>query len=409
MRSLRELFKGGTGPSSSHTMGPRAAALQFRERNIQAASYTVELYGSLAATGKGHLTDRVIMDALSPAPTEIVWHPEIVPEFHSNGMKFIALDDRRKIIDEWKVYSVGGGALAEEGRVLGDEKKVYDQNSMSAIIGWCDANQSELWEYVERCEGGGINEYLKAMWRVMQESIARGLEGKGPLPGELRYPRKAQRFFKQSRIRESRLSGSGRIYAYALAVAEENASGGIIVTAPTCGSAGVVAGLLKALQEEYTLSDDEAARALAVAGIIGNLVKENASISGAEVGCQGEVGTACAMAAAMASFIMGGTIRQIEYAAEMALEHHLGMTCDPVGGYVQIPCIERNAMAAVRALNAAEYTLLTDGSHRISFDRVVAAMKETGKDMKQEYRETSGAGLAKYCGESPDESTQRKN
>ncbi len=401
MHSLRELFKVGTGPSSSHTMAPRTAAMQFRKRSMKASSYSVELYGSLAATGKGHLTDWVIIEALAPVPTGIIWSPEIVPEFHSNGMKFIARDDGGKTIDEWMVYSVGGGALAEEGRTLGDERSVYDQNSMSGIIGWCEANQSELWEYVERCEGSGINEYLREMWRVMQESIARGLEGKGPLPGELRYPRKAQRFFKHSRIKESRLSGSGRIYAYALAVAEENASGGIIVTAPTCGSAGVVAGLLKALQEEYMLGGDEAARALAVAGIIGNLVKENASISGAEVGCQGEVGTACAMAAAMASFIMGGTIRQIEYAAEMALEHHLGMTCDPVGGYVQIPCIERNAMAAVRALNAAEYTLLTDGSHRISFDRVVAAMRETGKDMKQEYRETSGAGLAKYCEDSP--------
>jgi L-serine dehydratase len=395
MHSLRELYRIGTGPSSSHTMAPREAAMRFRQKTPQAVSYSVELYGSLAATGRGHLTDRVITEALAPIPAEITWKPEIVHAFHSNGMKFTARGQKGDVLDEWLVFSVGGGVLKEEGRGHENESCVYDLNSMSEIVGWCEEHQAELWDYVALREGGDIALYLEEIWRVMRESIDRGLNASGTLPGELHYPRKAQRFYKQSRIKESGLSANGRIYAYALAVAEENASGGIIVTAPTCGSAGVVAGLLRYLQETYALAVEEVVKALAVAGLVGNLVKENASISGAEVGCQGEVGTACAMAAAMASFILGGTVRQIEYAAEMALEHHLGMTCDPVGGFVQIPCIERNAMAAVRALNAAEYTLMTDGIHRISFDRVVAAMQETGRDMKQEYRETSGAGLAK--------------
>lgn len=254
----------------------------------------------------------------------------------------------------------------------------------------------ELWEYVEEQEGAEIWSFLKGVWQVMQASIERGVARTGVLPGELRYPRKANSFFKKARIHTGRLRNTGKTFAYALAVSEENASGGKVVTAPTCGSAGVVPAVLRSLQEECDLDESEILRALAVGGLVGNLVKENASISGAEVGCQGEIGTACAMAGAMVVYVFGGTFMQIDYAAEMALEHHLGMTCDPIDGYVQVPCIERNAVSAVRAINAAEYTMLTDGTHRISFDQVVMTMAETDRDLKCGYRETSLAGLAKY-------------
>ena len=396
MDSLKELFKIGHGPSSSHTMGPQKAAKIFKERNPGAVSFRVELYGSLAATGKGHLTDWIIIDTLKPLETEIVWRADIIKEFHTNGMKFFALDSNWGTVDEWLVFSVGGGSIMEEGEDRSGVKSVYDLNKMLDIMEWCDENSMELWQYVEECEGKEIWDYLNQIWTAMVEAVNRGLNTSGLLPGELKYPRKAQRFYKKARMRQTRFSINGKIYAYALAVSEENAAGGKVVTAPTCGASGVVPGLLKALQEEYDLSNDEVLKALSVAGLIGNLVKENASISGAEVGCQGEVGTACAMAAGMASYILGGTLEQIEYAAEMALEHHLGMTCDPVGGYVQIPCIERNAVAAVRALDAANYTLFTDGKHRVSLDQVIITMGETGRDLKCAYKETSEAGLAKY-------------
>jgi L-serine dehydratase len=396
MDSLRELFKIGNGPSSSHTMGPQKAAQKFKDRNPDAASFRVELYGSLAATGKGHLTDWIIIETLKPKRTEIVWKPEVIKKFHTNGMKFFSLNDSREVLNEWLVFSVGGGSIMEENEDRRGGNKVYDLSKMSDIMKWCDENSMEFWQYVGSCEGEDIWEYLKKIWAAMEEAIVRGLNTSGILPGELKYPRKAQRFYKKARMRQTRFAINGKIYAYSLAVSEENAAGGEVVTAPTCGASGVVPGLLKALKEEYDLSEDEVIKALSIAGLIGNIVKENASISGAEVGCQGEVGTACAMAAGMASYILGGTLEQIEYAAEMALEHHLGMTCDPVGGYVQIPCIERNAVAAVRALDAANYTLFTDGKHRVSLDQVIVTMGETGRDLNCAYKETSQAGLAKY-------------
>ncbi len=396
MDSLKELYKLGNGPSSSHTMGPQKAARLFRERTPKAARYGVTLYGSLAATGKGHLTDWIIEETLKPLATEFVWKPDVVKEFHTNGMRFQAFGDDDTVLDSWEVYSVGGGTIAEKDGTGVGASKVYPLTQFTDIINFCRAENIELWEYVEEHEGPGIWEHLRGVWKTMSESIELGLGKTGVLPGELKYPRKAKSFLKKARVQSKRLKYTGLTFAYALAVSEENAAGGLIVTAPTCGSAGLIPAVLRSIKEEYDIGEEELLQALAIGGLVGNLVKENASISGAEVGCQGEVGTACAMAAAMAAYLFGGTLNQIDYAAEMALEHHLGMTCDPVGGYVQVPCIERNAISAVRAINAAEYALFTDGRHFISFDQVVVTMAETGRDLKCGYRETSMAGLAKY-------------
>lgn len=396
MDSLKELYKLGNGPSSSHTMGPQKAAGLFRERTPSAARYRVTLYGSLAATGKGHLTDWIIEETLKPLPTEIVWKADVVKPFHTNGMYFEALSEQGELIDLWEVYSVGGGTIAEAGQNDRGARNVYPHTKLMDIMRYCREENIELWEYVERHEDEDLWPFLKDIWQGMCESIESGLGKTGVLPGSLKYPRKAKSFFKKARLQSKRLRSTGMTFAYALAVSEENGSGGRVVTAPTCGSAGLVPAVLRSLKEEYDISEDEILRALAIGGLVGNLVKENASISGAEVGCQGEVGTACAMAAAMTAYLFGGTLSQIDYAAEMALEHHLGMTCDPIGGYVQVPCIERNAVSAVRAINAAEYTLFTDGEHCISFDQVVVTMGETGRDLKCGYKETSLAGLAKY-------------
>ncbi|MEI6856777.1 L-serine ammonia-lyase, iron-sulfur-dependent, subunit alpha [Psychrilyobacter sp.] len=396
MDSLKELFKIGNGPSSSHTMGPERAAKRFKMENSDAASFKVELYGSLAATGKGHLTDWVIEETLKPKTTEIVWMPEFVHEFHTNGMKFIAVDKGGNETKEWLVFSVGGGTIIEDGQARGGSNKIYPLTTMDEIIKWCKTNRKELWEYVAEMEDSSIWAFLERTWEAMEDSVKSGLSKTGVLPGTIKYPRKAQMFYRKARRDNSRTSYLGKIFAYTLAVSEENGGGGRVVTAPTCGAAGIIPGLLYALKEEHNLSMEETLRGLAIAGLIGNLIKENATISGAEGGCQAEVGAGCAMAAGMAAFILGGSLDQIEYAAEMALEHHLGLTCDPVGGYVQIPCIERNAAAAVRALDAANYALFTDGQHTVSFDKVVLTMKQTGLDMKSEYKETSLGGLAKF-------------
>lgn len=396
MDSLKELYKIGNGPSSSHTMGPQKAAEIFLKRCPDAPAYRVTLLGSLAATGKGHLTDWIIEKTLGAQRTEIVWRSEEVRSFHTNGMIFEALDEHGAVSNQWEVYSVGGGTIAEAGASNRGAEALYPHTKFAEIMAYCRTHDLELWEYVEEQEGAEIWSFLELIWETMQNSIERGLNRTGVLPGELRYPRKANSFFRKARTHSGRLNSAGKIFSYALAVSEENASGGKVVTAPTCGSAGVVPAVLRSLQEEYSLEQHEVLRTLAVGGLIGNLVKENASISGAEVGCQGEVGTACAMAGAMTAYVFGGTFMQIDYAAEMSLEHHLGMTCDPIDGYVQVPCIERNAVSAVRAINAAEYTMLTDGNHRISFDQVVLTMAETGRDLKCGYRETSLAGLAKY-------------
>lgn len=399
MKSLKELFRIGNGPSSSHTMGPKHAAELFLERNLKSHSFQVTLYGSLAATGKGHLTDVAILEVLETlAPTEIEWLPKTYLPFHPNAMKFESLDQDNKTVDSWTVYSVGGGALSDGEKTIGlsetDNKDIYDMGSIDEIMNWCETTGKTYWEYVEECEGVEIWDYLRKIWHVMRASVENGLENEGVLPGPLALARKAASYNIKAKGYKASLRSRGLVFAYALAVSEENAAGGVIVTAPTCGSCGVIPAVLYLLEETRGFTEKRILRSLATAGLFGNIVKRNASISGAEVGCQGEIGVACAMAAAAASQLFGGSPAQIEYAAEMGLEHHLGMTCDPVCGLVQIPCIERNAYAAARALDANLYASFTDGIHRVSFDRVVEVMKQTGHDIPSLYKETSEGGLA---------------
>jgi L-serine dehydratase len=393
LKSLKELFRIGTGPSSSHTMAPRKAAEQFLQRRPDAAKYRVTLFGSLAATGRGHLTDQILIDAFQPRSCEIVWVPETELPLHPNGMYFEALTSEGELIEKWEVHSIGGGALQEAGEKI-STASVYDLNSMDAILQRSKETGETCWEYASGCEGEDLYPFLREVWAVMSDSIVRGLEHVGVLPGGLGLGRKAQSFYRKASLYGPDFKRNGLLWAYALAVSEENASGGVIVTAPTCGASGVLPAVLRYLQESLECSTEDILRALATAGLIGNLVKHNASISGAEVGCQGEIGTACAMAAAAATQLHGGTVRQIEYAAEMGLEHHLGLTCDPVQGLVQIPCIERNAHAATRALSCCHFALLSGGDHKITFDEITLVMKETGKALPSLYRETSGGGIA---------------
>ena len=398
MESLKEIFRIGKGPSSSHTMGPQRAATIFAERHPEAARFEVTLYGSLAATGKGHMTDKAIIDVLKQvAPVEIIWEPDIFLPYHPNGMLFRAFNDSQDLLDEWTVYSVGGGALSE-GKATGDffqKETVYDLHTLKDIQAWCEHHGRGYWEYVKQCEGDDLWDYLREVWKTMQAAVERGLDSEGALPGPLNLARKAPNYYIKARGYKPSLQSRGMVYSYALAVSEENASGGTIVTAPTCGACGVVPAVLYHLSKGHEFSETKILHALATAGLFGNIVKYNASISGAEVGCQGEVGVACAMASAASCQLFGGSPSQIEYAAEMGLEHHLGMTCDPVCGLVQIPCIERNAFAACRALDAQLYASFSDGSHRVSFDRVVEVMKQTGHDIPSLYKETSAGGLAK--------------
>ena len=391
MQSLTELYRIGCGPSSSHTMGPQRAALMFLEQTPGACAYRVTLYGSLAATGRGHLTDVALQKSLISHTLEIVWRPEIVLPFHPNGMDFEALDAAGITTRKWRVFSVGGGALREENAP--PPPSLYPLSTMSEILNWCNKQGEPIWRFVEVNEGPGIWNYLEKVWIAMQQAIERGLKSEGILPGGLHLRRKANDInLKAGQATYAR--DTGLLSSYALAVMEENGSAGVVVTAPTCGACGAVPAVLKHIQERAGCSDQDILKALATAGLIGNLIKTNASISGAEVGCQGEVGTACAMAAGAATQLLEGTPRQIEYAAEMGMEHHLGLTCDPVLGLVQIPCIERNAFAATRAVSAAEYALLGNGEHRISFDEVVRTMKETGQALPSAYRETAEGGLA---------------
>ena len=398
MESLREIFRIGKGPSSSHTMGPQRAAIIFAERHPEAARFEVTLYGSLAATGKGHMTDKAIIDVLKQiAPVEIVWEPSVFLPYHPNGMLFRAYSNSQDLLDEWTVYSVGGGALSE-GKATDDyfhKESVYDLHTLKDIQTWCEHHGRGYWEYVKHCEGDDLWDYLREVWKTMQAAVERGLDSEGALPGPLNLARKAPNYYIKARGYKPSLQSRGMVYSYALAVSEENASGGTIVTAPTCGACGVVPAVLYHLSKGHDFSETKILHALATAGLFGNIVKYNASISGAEVGCQGEVGVACAMASAASCQLFGGSPSQIEYAAEMGLEHHLGMTCDPVCGLVQIPCIERNAFAACRALDAQLYASFSDGSHRVSFDRVVEVMKQTGHDIPSLYKETSAGGLAK--------------
>lgn len=395
MKSIREIYKIGKGPSSSHTMGPQKAAKAYLEHHPDARNFHVTLYGSLAATGKGHLTDVAINEVLQKAGNvEIEWQPKVFLPGHPNGMTIAVDGENGERHDEWTFYSVGGGDIKCDHLPLDNSPEIYPLNSMTELLNWCNKNSRSYWEFVQEHEESSIWDYLAEVWKVMCESIERGLDKEGILPGPLHLRRKAANYFIRAEGYKDVLRTRGLIFAYALAVSEENASGGTIVTAPTCGSCGVLPGVLYHLRKVYGYSDKRIIRSLATAALVGNVVKHNASISGAEVGCQGEVGVACAMTAAAANQLMGGSPSQIEYSAEMGLEHHLGMTCDPVCGLVQIPCIERNAYAAARALDANIYASYTDGLHRVSFDQVVRVMKRTGKDLPSLYKETGEGGLA---------------
>ena len=397
MKSLKELYKVGKGPSSSHTMGPQKAAKIFLEKNRSASSFDVVLYGSLAATGKGHMTDVAISEVLEEvAPENIIWRPQVFLPYHPNGMDFKAYDADRNVVGEWTVYSIGGGALSE-GKGADDmfnTPEVYELNTMTDVMKWCERTGRNYWEYVQLNEDESLWDYLDVVWQTMKQSVLRGIKHEGRLPGPLNLPRKAPTYYIKASGYKQSLQARGLVYAYALAVSEENASGGTIVTAPTCGACGVLPAVLYHIANGNEFDDIQILHALATAGLVGNIVKQNASISGADVGCQGEVGVACAMASAAACQLFGGSPSQIEYAAEMGLEHHLGMTCDPICGLVQIPCIERNAFAATRALDANLYASFSDGHHRVSFDRVVEVMKRTGHDIPSLYKETSEGGLA---------------
>lgn len=396
MKTIKELLRIGNGPSSSHTMGPRFASEKFLKKHPDAAHFEVTLYGSLAATGKGHLTDVAIIDVFgSEDKVSIVWQPHIFLPYHPNGMMFKAIDAMGNVMDEWTVYSVGGGALAEEGEDMQQSDDIYDMEHFSDILQWCKRYGRSYWEYVEKCEGVEIWDYLREVWRTMRESVENGLEAEGVLPGPLHLQRKAAAYHIKASGYTASLHGRGLVFSYALAVSEENAAGGRIVTAPTCGSCGVVPAILYHLWKSRSFSEMRILRAIATAGLIGNVAKHTASISGAEAGCQAEVGVACAMAAAAACQLFGGSPAQIEYSAEMGLEHHLGMTCDPVCGMVQIPCIERNAYAAARAMDCNIYSSFSDGSHLVSFDKVLSVMMQTGRDLPSIYKETSEGGLAK--------------
>jgi L-serine dehydratase len=392
MESLRELYRIGTGPSSSHTMGPRTAALAFLKHCPPANTYRITLYGSLAGTGRGHLTDTVLKQVFANHSLEIIWEPDIELPFHPNGMKLEALNAEAAVQNEWTVYSVGGGKITDETQAE-QELRIYPHPDLTAILKHLKQSGQSLWEYVLETEPD-LEPFLAEIWAAMTQSLERGLCKEGILPGGLNLPRKAAQLYRKAKLSGPSNRRTALLSAYAHAVSEENAAGGIIATAPTCGACGVLPATLRYLQEELSCGTEEILHALATAGIIGNLIKYNASISGAEVGCQGEIGAACSMAAGAAAQLLGGSPRQIEYAAEMAMEHHLGLTCDPICGLVQIPCIERNAHAATRALTCAEYALLSDGTHRVSFDRVIQVMKKTGHDLPGLYRETSRGGLA---------------
>ena len=394
MESIREVYKIGNGPSSSHTMGPAKASSLFKQRFPGAASFHVTLYGSLAATGKGHLTDKAIIESFSPVPVEISWKANESLPPHPNGMIFQALDTAGTILREWTTFSIGGGDISESGTREGNNK-VYEMSTMKEILDYCEKQGCSFWEFVEQREAPGLWDYLGEVWQAMQEAIARGLETEGMFHGGLRVSRRASSFYTMAKTFQEVVNRRPLVFAYALAVSEENAAGGRVVTAPTCGSCGVIPAVLYLFKTQTEATEIKILRAMATAGFIGNLIKTNASVAGAEVGCQGEVGSACSMAAAAAAQLLGGSIRQVEYAATIGMEHFLGLTCDPVKGLVQIPCIERNAQGASRALDAAVYARMTDGNHVVPFDKVIRVMKETGHDLPSIYRETAEGGLAK--------------
>ena len=398
MKSIKELYKIGNGPSSSHTMGPKKAALLLKEKYPTADLYQIILYGSLAFTGKGHLTDKIILEALKPSNVEIIFNKETKELKHPNTMDLIALKNKEEL-GKFRAYSIGGGSIQIEGEDFQEEKDIYDFTTYTDIKNNCKEKNISLLEYVYTQEDKDLSEYLKTVWQTMKKTLEEGLEQEGLIPGRLKIPKKAKTLYSKELEKETaELKRTRLLTAYAYATSEQNASGEMIVTAPTCGASGVLPAVLYYLYKQENVNEAKILEGLAIAGLIGNLVKTNASISGAECGCQAEIGTACSMAAAAYAYIKGYSIDVIECAAEIAMEHHLGLTCDPIYGYVQIPCIERNAVAAIRAIDSANMASLLYKDSKISFDLVVETMYETGKDLGSHYRETSKGGLAKkYC------------
>jgi L-serine ammonia-lyase len=397
MKSLKELYKIGNGPSSSHTMGPKKAALLLKDKYPEADLYKIILYGSLAYTGKGHLTDKIILKALEKKNVEIIFNKDVKELKHPNTMDLIAYKNNEEL-GRFTAYSVGGGSIQIGGELLKEEKNIYKLTTFTEIKKYCIKKEISLLEYVIMQEGKEIIEYLNIVWKTMKKTLEEGLEKEGIIPGKLKISKKAKSLYNTVTKETSELKRIRLLTAYAYATSEQNASGEIIVTAPTCGASGVLPAVLYYLYKQENISEKSIIEGLAVAGLIGNLVKENASISGAECGCQAEIGTACSMAAAAYAHIKGYNINIIECAAEIAMEHHLGLTCDPIYGYVQIPCIERNAVAAVRAIDSANMASFLYKDSKISFDLVIETMYETGKDLGSHYKETSKGGLAKkYC------------
>lgn len=395
MTSVKEIYKIGRGPSSSHTIGPERACRIFSEQNPAADSFKAILFGSLAKTGKGHGTDSVIQKTFAPTPCKIEFNMAQNDIPHPNTMILVAFKDKTEI-SRTRVFSVGGGYIEFENMTPEKSDPIYPHDKFTDIANYCKDSSLKLWQYALEFEGQSLNDHIATIWSAMKQSIKNGLDDEGVLPGGLEVQKKAKMLFNSQHIDESPETRQNRmVCAYAFAVSEQNAAGETIVTAPTCGAAGVLPATLYYHQQKNGFSDQEIHRALMTAGLIGNLIKTNASISGAECGCQAEIGSACAMAAAALAELFDLTIDKIEYAAEIAIEHHLGLTCDPICGLVQIPCIERNAVAAMRAINAVNLSSFLWNSRKISLDRVINTMKETGLDLSSRYKETSEAGLAK--------------
>ena len=397
MKSIREIYKIGKGPSSSHTMGPERSAKLFLEAYPNADRFQVTLYGSLSKTGVGHGTDRVLRDTLGADKTQVIFSQDSWQGMHPNTLDFAAFRGETEI-GSLRVESIGGGDIRIPGQAPeAAQEEVYIEHSFAEIADFCKWRYiATLSEYVELNEGPEIWDFLMEVWQVMKAAIDAGLSTEGVLPGGLNVQRKAKYLFAQVPHEDiPSLKEFQMIAAYAYAVAEQNSDNGTVGTAPTCGACGVLPAVLKYAQVTRGFTDEEILRGLAAAGIIGNLTKTNASISGAECGCQAEIGTACSMAAAALAELYGQNLDQVEYAAEVAMEHHLGLTCDPICGLVQIPCIERNAVAAVRAMNACNLSYFLTGSRNISYDMVCRAMKETGVNLDHRFRETSEGGLAK--------------
>lgn len=400
MKSLRYLYKIGRGPSSSHTMGPEKACRIFLKRYPQADEYEATLLGSLSATGKGHLTDEVIRETFAPGKVTVIFGDTDESKLLHPNTLILKAKSGGSVLGESEVYSVGGGEIVFKGEKQNAAEEIYPHKTFDEIKEFCIENSLKLWQYAEIFEGGEIWNFLQNIWGNMQNCVLRGLKTDGVLSGGINTRRKAKILYDQYVLNEDAETRENRLVcAYAYAASEENASGGVVVTAPTCGSCGVLPAVFYYLKNKKDVPDKEILKGLATAGIIGNVVKTNASISGAECGCQAEVGVACAMASAAIAQIKGMSLDQIEYAAEIAVEHHLGLTCDPVCGLVQIPCIERNAVAALRALNEVTLASFLSDTRKITFDTAVKTMYETGKDLRTGYRETATGGLAKLYSE----------